>query len=427
MTLWMLVTGVGVLMLLRVPVAFAFLLPSLVYLIVTPGLSMGVAVQRVTEGINSFVLLAVPLFILAGSLMNFSGITDRIFHFVQTLLGHIRGGLGYVNIGASVVFSGMSGSGIADAAGLGMVEFNAMRKANYGERFSIGITAGSSIIGPIIPPSIPAVIYGAAASVSVGALFLAGVLPGLLMALTLAAMVFLWVRREDYSRSERASLMEMGKAFAKAFPALMTPVVILGGIISGFFTPTEAAAVTVIYAILISAVLYRSLTLRAFYRSLVSTAETTASILIIVGAASVFGWILARERAPQAVAEAFVGFTNNAVVFLLLVNVLLLLTGMVLEPTPAILILVPVLMPAVELFEINPVQFGAIMILNLMIGMLTPPVGNILYVLNTVTGVPFLRVVQGTVPFLIPLLVTLLLVTLVPSISLFVPRIFGLQ
>lgn len=426
MTLASLTAGLIVLMLCRVPVAIALLLPSLIYLVLSPGLTLSVALQRVTSGIDSFVLLAIPLFVLAGYMMNVSGITDRIFHFVQTVLGHVRGGLGYVNIGASILFSGMSGSAIVDAAGLGSVEINAMRKAGYDARFSVGITAGASLIGPIVPPSIPAVVYGVAAGVSIGGLFLAGVLPGLLMGLTLAAMVYFYSKRRDYPRMERASLREIGGATIKALPALMTPVIILGGIISGVFTPTEAAGVTVIYAAIISIGLYRSLGLKALYRVLVNTAETTSSILLIVGASALFGWVLAREQAPQALADLFLGLTENTTVFLMLVNILLLFVGMVLEPTAAMLIMVPVLIPTVELFGIDPIHFGIIVILNLMIGLLTPPVGLILYVLNSVTGVPFHQVVQGTVPFLVPLIVALLLVTYVPWISLFLPRLFGL-
>lgn len=425
MTLGLMVAGVVVCMLLRVPVAIALLLPSLIYLIISPGLTIDVALQQVTSGIDSFILLAVPLFVLAGNMMNVTGITDRIFHFAQTILGRVRGSLGYVNISASILFAGMSGSAIVDAAGLGGIEVNAMRKQGYDDKFSVGITAASSTIGPIIPPSIPAVIYGAAASVSIGGLFVAGILPGLLMALALAILVYIYSKRRDYPRAGRATLREIGRVTVAAFPALLTPAIILGGIISGFFTPTEAAGVTVIYAAVISMVLYRSLRPKGLYRALVSTAETTASILLIVGAASLFGYVLTREQAPQVLANAFLGITDNTIVFLLLINILLFLVGMVLEPVAALLIMIPVLLPIIQVFDIDPLHFGVIMILNLMIGLLTPPVGLVLYVLASVTGIPFHRVVQGTVPFLIPLIITLLLVTYIPSISLFLPRLLG--
>lgn len=417
---------VAVLMLCRVPVAITFLVPSLIYIGINPGLTIDIALQRVTSGMNLFVLLAIPLFILTGNVMNFSGITERIFESVQALLGHTRGGLGYVNIGASVVFSGMSGAAVADTAALGQIEYNAMRKAGYDERLSIGITGASSTIGPIFPPSNPAVIYGVAAGVSIGGLFLAGIVPAILIAIALGVMVYYYARKQDLPRTKRSSLAEIAKLTAKAFPALLTPVIILVGIVGGFFTPTEAAGVTVVYAVVISVVLYRSLTLRNLYKSLLSTAETTASIVLIIGTASLFGWILAREQAPQAVAQLLLGFTDSAVVFLLLVNILLLVLGMVLEPAPIILIMVPVLLPVVEAFEISPLHFGIVMILNLMIGLLTPPVGNVLYVLNSVTGVSFINVVRGVAPFLVPLLISLLLVTFVPSISLSLPRLFGL-
>lgn len=423
--LWLLALGVVACMLLRVPVAISLILPSLVYIWFAPGLTLEIALQQIVSGIDTFVLLAVPLFVLAGNIMNVSGITDRIFHFAQTILGRVKGALGYVNIAASILFSGMSGAAIVDAAGLGSVEVRAMRKQGYDDEFSVGITAGSSTIGPIIPPSIPAVIYGVAASVSIGGLFVAGILPGLVMAATLAVMVYVYARRRDYPRTGQASLREIGTATLVAFPALLTPVIILGGIISGVFTPTEAAGIAVVYAVLVSVGIYRSISLKGLYRVLVETAETSAAILLVVGGASLFGWVLAREQAPQALASAILGFTDNPIVFLLLVNVVLLLVGMMLEPTAALLIMVPVLLPIVRLFEIDPLHFGVIMILNLMIGLLTPPVGLVLYVLSSVTEVPFHQVVRGTAPFLLPLLIALLLITFIPSISLFLPRLFG--
>ncbi len=426
MTLALLVVGVLGCILLRVPVAIALIMPSLVYVVVAPGLSLDIALQQVTSGIDVFVLLAVPLFILAGNVMNEAGITDRLFQFTQVMLSRVRGALGYVNITASVIFSGMSGAAIADAAGLGSIEVRAMQNQGYDDKFSVGITAGSSAIGPIIPPSIVAVVYGVAAGVSVGALFVAGILPGLLMSLTLAVMVYVYAKKRNYPRADSTSLREVGLLGLKVFPALMTPAIILGGILSGIFTPTEAAGVAALYAIVISFFLYRSLTVETISRVLVGTAKTTASIMFIVGAAALFGWTLAREQAPQALANALLSFTDSTILFLLLVNIVLLLIGMVLEPTAALLIMVPVLLPVAQTFEVDPLHLGIVMILNLTIGLLTPPVGLVLYVLNSVTGVPFNRVVQGTVPFLIPLGVALLLITYVPSISLFLPRMLGL-
>lgn len=425
MTLGLLVAGVLTLMLCRVPVAIAFLLPSLIYLIVTPGLTIAVALQQITSGLDSFVLLAVPLFILAGNIMNVSGITDRIFDFVESIMGKTRGSLGYANVVGSVIFSGMSGSAVADAAGLGSVEIDAMRKRGYDARFSIGITAGSAVIGPIIPPSIPAVLYGVAASVSIGGLFVAGIIPGLVVSATLCIMVYFYAKRRNYPSGEQTSPRKIVQATLKAFPALMTPAIILGGILSGVFTPTEAAGVTVAYAAIISIGLYRALTLKSIYRLLVSTVETTATIMFIVGAAALFGWTLAREQAPQMVAESILSLTNNPVVFLLLVNLSLLLVGMLLDAVPTILILVPILAPLAEVFNINPLHFGIIVILNLMIGLVTPPLGTVLYVLSSVTKVPFSEVVLGTAPFLIPLFIALMLVTFIPSISLFLPQILG--
>lgn len=426
MTLALLVAGFVACLLIRVPVAIALLVPSLIYILILPNLSLGIAIQRVTSGIDVFVLLAVPLFILAGNVMNSAGITDRVFRFVEVLLGRVRGSLGYVNIGVSVLFSGMSGSATADSAALGTVEVSAMRKQGYDDHFSLGVTAASSTIGPIIPPSIPAVIYGVAAGVSVGGLFIAGVVPGLLMALTLSMLVYISAKRHNYPQSEQASLRDIIVATVKATPALLTPAIILGGIISGIFTPTEAAVAAAAYALFIGLLIYRSLTLKDTYKTLVSTAETTGAILLIIGSASLFAWILALEQAPQALASAILSVTESTWVFLFLVNVILLIVGAIMETSAAILILVPILLPSVEAFGIDPLHFGIIVLVNLMIGLLTPPMGLVLFVLSSATETPVTTVIRGVAPFLIPLLVALVLITYFPTISLFLPRLLGM-
>jgi tripartite ATP-independent transporter DctM subunit len=425
MILLLLVAAVIFLLLLRVPVAFALLLPSLLYIYFSDGITLGVAIQRMTAGLDSFPLLAVPLFIMTGYVANAAGIADRLFRFLMSLLGQVRGSLGYVNVSSSLIFSWMSGAAIADAAGLGSVLVPAMRKRGYDEGFALGLTGASSMIGPIMPPSIPAIIYAVVGGVSIGALFSASVIPAFILAAVLFVYVFLYARKGPDLREPAMSGPERLRATLSALPVLFTPVIILGGILGGVFTPTEAAAAAVLYVLFLS-LFYRSLTWKGLYSVFLRTAETTGSIMLIVASAGIFGWIIAREQGPQLVADALLAFTDNPLIFLLMVNICLLLTGMLLEPVSALLITVPILMPVALQFGIEPLHLGVIMILNLVIGLLTPPVGLVLYVLSSVTGAPFPTVVRGTLPFLVPLGITLLLITFIPAISLFLPRLLGL-
>ncbi len=424
MTLLLLTVSVALLLFIRIPVAFALLIPCLAYVASSEDISLGVALQRTVRGLDSFPLLAVPLFIMTGYLANAAGMSDRLFRFLLILLGRTRGSLGYVNVGSSVVFSWMSGAAIADAAGLGSVLVPAMRKRGYDERFSLGLTGASAMIGPIMPPSIPAIIYAVSAGVSIGALFFAGVLPALVLAAVLCLYVYLYARKSDPPQVAAQGNASIGLALVTALPILVTPVIILGGILGGVFTPTEAAAAAVAYLLLLS-LLYRSLTLEALYGVFLRSAATTGSILLIVSAASLFGWVIAREEGPRMAAEAMLTVTANPYVFLLLVNLTLLLIGMLLEPVAALLITVPVLLPIAVQFGVDPLHLGVVMILNLVIGLLTPPVGLVLYVLSSVTGASFSQVARGTAPFLIPLGAALLIVTFVPQVSLALPRWLG--
>jgi tripartite ATP-independent transporter DctM subunit len=375
------------------------------------------------NGVDSFPLLAIPFFILAGNLMNTAGITSRIFDFAKAAVGWMRGGLGHVNIGASVIFAGMSGAAVADAGGLGTIEIKAMRDAGYDLDFSVGVTAASSTIGPIIPPSLPMVIYGVVASASIGQLFAAGFIPGLLMALALMAMVAWYARRRNYPRDAAFSIAGLGAAFGRAFLSLMTPVIIIGGILTGAFTPTEAAIAAVAYAMILGLFVYRTLTWRRMLRVSMDTIETTAVILLIVAAASIFAWILTSNRVTEQFAAVVLGLTDSRVLILLMITVLLLIVGCFMETIAAITILVPVLLPVVTKIGIDPVHFGVIMVLNLMIGLLTPPVGMVLYVLARVARIPFERCVAATAPFLIPLVLVLLLVTFVPQVTMWLPTL----
>lgn len=409
---------------LRVPIAFAILGPCLVYMW-TNDQSVGFAMRTGTGGVNSWPLLAVPLFILVGFLATRAGIAERVFALVLAMFGKFRGALGYVNIGVSLGFSWMNGSALADAAGVGSIEIPHMVKKGYPQRFAVGLTAASSVIGPIMPPSIPAVVFASVALVSTSALFAASVVPALLICVTLAIYVFIWARRHDDIPNEPFAWAQVRRTALGGLGALIAPVIILGGILEGFFTPTEAAAVGAVYMLLLG-FLYRSLKLRDLPKVFADTATTTAAIMVILGASSLLGWILAREHVPQAIAETFLGFTDSKIVFLILVNILLLLLGAIIEPTSALVIGVPVLLPVATQLGVDPVHFGVIVVLNLMIGLMTPPIGGVLFVLSSVTKTPVAEVFRGVAPFLIPLLVTLLLITFIPQLALWLPELLDL-
>jgi len=424
MILVVLVVAMLVLLFLRVPVAISMLLPCLLYVLFSPDITLGVAIQQTVGSVDSFPLLAVPLFIMTGYLSNAGGLADRLFRLLLTLFKRIPGNMGYVNVFSSLMFSWMSGAAIADAAGLGSVLVPAMKKRGYDEKFALGLTGASSLIGPIMPPSIPAIVYAVSAGVSVGSLFFAGVVPAIVLTSILCIFVC-WNAYKNPAREEtNVPAIPVSKAITSALPVLLTPVIILGGILGGIFTPTEAAAAAVMWVLILS-IIYRSLSLQAFRGVLIKTATTTGSIMLIVSAAGLFGWVIAREQGPQAVTAAMLQFTDNPIVFLLLVNVVLLITGMLLEPVAGLLITVPVLLPAAVEFGIDPLHLGIVMILNLVLGLLTPPVGLVLYVLSSVTGSSVQTVTRGAVPFLIPLLITLLLITFIPAFSLWLPALLA--
>ena len=416
--------AIGVLLVLRVPIAFAILGPCLGYLWYTDQ-SSGLGLRLAVQGINSWPLLAVPLFIMVGVTANRAGIAERMYDLALAVLGRVRGSLGYVNIGVSFGFSWMSGSALADAAGTASLEVPAMRRHGYPERFAVGLTAASTLISPIMPPSIPAVIYASVAVVSTGAMFAASILPAVVLTLSLVLAVFIWARKRDDLRTARFSLVEVRASLTRASLPLLTPVIIIGGILGGLFTPTEAAAVGASYMLLLG-LCYRTVKLRDVAGILRDTAVITASITIILASSAVLGWILAREQVPQTIAEAMFEFTDSKIVFLLLVNLLVLVLGMVLEPTSALVISVPILLPVAVDFGVDPVHFGVLVVLNLMIGLLTPPVGGGLYVLSSVTGIPVTEVFRGVLPFMIPLVVVLMVVTFAPDLVLWLPGLLDL-
>ncbi|WP_336057692.1 TRAP transporter large permease [Nitratireductor sp. CH_MIT9313-5] len=408
---------------LGVPVGIALAASSAVFIFLDGRIPDVVVIHRMVNGVDSFPLLAVPFFILAGNLMNTAGITERIFDFAKALVGWMRGGLGHVNIGASVIFAGMSGAAVADAGGLGAIEIKAMRDAKYEPGFAVGITAASSTIGPIIPPSLPMVIYGVVAGASIGQLFAAGLVPGLLMAVALMVMVAWYARKRNYPRDQAFRISILYYTFKRAFLSLLTPIIIVGGILTGAFTPTEAAIAACAWAMFLGLFVYRSLPWKRFLRVSMDTIETTAVVLFIVAAASIFAWILTSNRVPEHFASLILTVSENPIIVLLLINLILLVVGCFMETVAAITILVPVLLPIAMQMGVDPVHFGVILVLNLMIGLLTPPVGMVLYVLSRVSKVPFERCMSATLPFLVPLFLVLLAVTFVPAVTMWLPTL----
>lgn len=454
-----------VLLILGLPVAMAMALSSLIFIVVDGSNPPFVMMHRMISGVDSFPLLAVPFFIYAGNLMNIAGVTSRIYTFALALVGWLPGGLGHVNVVGSVIFSGMSGSAIAEAAGLGSIQIQAMNERNYPIRFSVGVTAASATLGPIIPPSIPFVIYGMMANVSIGALFLGGVVPGMVMAALLMSTVgaFAWsngwgadaplrLRVVSEALFELALVALAGAAmfylqlwtqwpvlvaalavlgpltvldwrlkFSAVMP-LMTPMLLIGGMLTGLFTPTEAAVAACVWALFLGFVRYRSMTLKSLIKASFETIETTASVLFIVAAASIFAWLLTVTKVADALTIGMLTITTQKWVFLLLVNLLVLLVGSFMDALAAITILVPILQPLLLKFGVDPVHFGVILTLNLMIGLLHPPLGMVLYVLARIAKLSVEETTMAILPWLIPLLFALGLITFVPEITLWLPQ-----
>ena len=424
MTVVLLLLAILVLLLLRVPVAYAFLGPGAVYLVVT-GQSVGLAMRLIAEDTASFPLLAVPLFVLLGALATHAGIADRLFDFALALMGRVRGGLGYVSIGVSLGFAWMSGSAVADAAALSKVQIPAMVRNGYSMRFGLGAVGSSALIAPVMPPSIPAVIFAGLGAISTGALFAASVIPALLMAAGLAVVVFILVRRQpDIVRTD-FSWERVRTTGVRVIGPLGAPVIILGGILGGIFTPTEAAAVGALYMLVLGFV-YRELRLRDLPGIFAEAVMTTAAIMLIVASAALLGYVFARERIPQDLATLILDFTENGTVFLILVALLMLLLGTVVDAVAVLVLTVPMLMPIAIRLDVDPIVLGVLMIVSLMIGLLTPPVGTVLYVMSSTMRVPVGEVFRGCLPFIVPLLVVCVLVIAFPAVVTWLPSQLGL-
>ena len=387
------------------------------------GIDLIVLPQKFTKAADSFPLLAAPMYILMGSLMNSSGVTVRIFRFATVCVGWWKGGLCHANILGSVIFAGMSGSAVADAGGIGVIEIRAMRDAGYDGETAAAITAASATIGPIIPPSLPMIIYGVAAETSIGDLFLGGVVPGFLMAFALMIMVRALAIRKNLPSAPIPGAAEVWAAFAGAFPALMCPVVLFGGMMTGFFTPTEAAAVAALYALVVG-LFYRDIRIRDISRVVLETVETTGVLMALVMSAALLGYALSMSRLPQEFGAWLTGTLSSQIAYLLMVNVLLLVVGCFMEAISAMLILIPILVPPALALGIDPTQFGVVVVLNLMIGTITPPVGIVLFITARVADLPFDKVCKATLPFLWPLFGVLVAITLVPTLTTFLPMLF---
>jgi TRAP-type C4-dicarboxylate transport system permease large subunit len=450
-----------------IPVAIAMAGASLIYLFWQDTTPPFVVIHRMVSGIDSFPLLAVPFFILAGNLMNNAGITNRIYNYALALVGWLKGGLGHVNVLGSVIFAGMSGTAIADAAGLGTIEIKAMKDHGYDTEFAVGVTAASATLGPIIPPSLPFVIYGMMANVSVGALFLAGILPGLMMALLMMLTVAYFAHKNGWGSDIKFEWPRVIKALAETavvvgwplalwvlitklgFPPqvtvfaglivlfaadrffnfqavlpIMTPVLLIGGMTTGIFTPTEGAIAACVWAMVLGLGWYKTLSWTMFVKVCLDTVETTATVLFIVAAASIFGWMLTATGVTTAIASWVLAFTKEPWVFLLIANLLMLFVGCFLEPTAAITILVPILVPICQKLGIDLVHFGLVMVLNLMIGLLHPPMGMVLFVLARVAKLSVERTTMAILPWLVPLLGSLAIITYFPNVVLWLPRQF---
>jgi tripartite ATP-independent transporter DctM subunit len=413
-----------VLMAIGFPVALSLGGASMLFVFIDERIPLLAVVHRTAEGVNSFPLMCVPFFIMAGLLMNTSGITERIYSFAVALVGWMKGGLGQVNVVGSVIFAGMSGTAVADAAGLGTIEIKAMKDHGYDPEFAVGVTAASSILGPILPPSLPMVLYGLTANASIGQLFVAGIFPGLILAGMLMGMVAYFAHVRGYHRDAKFQLDVLLHQTKRAFLPLMTPVILIGGMRIGAFTPTEAAIVACAYALFLGFFVYRSLTFRAVAKVSIETVEITAVVLLIVAGSEIFGWLITTTKIADQIADLVLAITERPWLILLLLNLFLLFVGLAMEPVPCILILTPILLPLMERIGVDPIHFGVIMVLNLMIGLLTPPVGIIVFILGRIAGISFERATRAVLPFMVPLLITLALVTYWPEMVLYLPKLW---
>ena len=413
-----------VLMLSGMPIAYSLGIASAGYMLMS-GTSLAMMAQRMVNGANSFTMLAIPFFFMAGELMNISGVTDKIINMAKALVGHFKGGLAQVNIVASVFFAGVSGSATADTAALGSTLIPKMVEEGYDLDFSAAITVASSCVGPIIPPSITLVLYGILAGEDVGKLLIAGIVPGVIIALFQMVYTHFYAVKMDYPSYPKATPREMGKAVTSGFSALMMPIIIIGGTLSGVFTPTESAAVAVLYGIIIGFFIYRNLKIPQFYESLKRVGVQSMNNMFILAAAACFSWVLTITKAADVLVDLMLGISTNKYVVMLMILALLTFIGFFMQASQALVVLTPMLLPVVKAVGIDPIHFGIVMVVALTFGGCTPPVGSMLFVVNSITKMGFARLTKAMVPLYIPLLGALLVIAFVPQLSLFLPGLMG--
>ncbi len=415
------------LFLFKVPIYVSMALTGCALMIVNGGMKWSTLSQYLFSGTNSFTLLSVPLFLLAAKLMNTGSITKKLFALCMKVVGWLPGGLGHVNILCSVVFAGMSGTAVSDAGGLGSIEIAAMDDNGFDNDFSCCVTAASSTLGPIIPPSIPLVVYATVSGASVGALFMAGIFPGIVMALIMMGLVSIYAIRRHYPRTPFPTGGEFLHALKEGILPVLAPVILLVGIYGGVFTPTESAAIVVLYSLFLEVVVYRELTVKKFIYILKETVRDAVTIALIIAGATFFGYVATRAKIPQMILSAMTSIVTNKVMLLLILNVFLLIAGCFLETASAITIIVPLILPLLTAYGVNLTQFGIVMVLNLMIGLLTPPFGLVLFVISKIGNISVAKFSKALIPWLVALLIALLLVTFIPQLSLWFPTFLGMS
>jgi C4-dicarboxylate transporter DctM subunit len=412
-------------LLIGIPVAFVLGLTPFVAFFLEGEIPHMLAAQRIFTGMDNPVLMAVPFFILAGNIMSAGGMTQRLVAFCNVLVGSFRGGLAYINVVISMLFAGITGAAVADTSAVGSILIPAMKKEGYDVDFSTAVTATSSTIGPIVPPSIPFIIYGVLGEVSIASLFLAGFIPGALLGLSQMGVVAYYARKRNYPKGSLISAREALNATFDAALVLMMPLIILGGILTGIFTPTESACVAVFYALIISLFVYRDIRPIDLPKIIINTAVTSSLVMLVIGTASIFSWLLASEEIPQYITEAVINITHNRIAILLLVNIVLLLVGTFMETTASLIILTPVLLPLMNKIGVDPLHFGVIIVLNLVIGLTTPPVGVCLFIACAIGEIKLEQITKAILPFLLASIIVLLIVTYWESLIMFIPKLFG--
>ncbi|MDT8297518.1 MAG: TRAP transporter large permease [Spirochaetaceae bacterium] len=413
---------------LRLPIAPGMLMTSIFYLLAAPGAGADISMfaEKVLTNLEAkYIIIAVPLFVFMAQVMNSGKITDMIFRFANVLVGRRKGGLGHVNVVASIIFSGMTGSAVADASGLGLMEIKAIKEHGYEEDFSCAVTAASATIGPVFPPSIPMIFYAMLSGASIGNLFLGGMIPGLLIGAALMIYIAWVANKRNYPKGEKLILRDMIAVTIKAFPALFSVIVLLGGIYSGIVTPTEAGALASLYAIIVAAFIYRALGPKSLWRAVRDTVKTTGTLSLIVGCAFTFSFIVAREHIPQIAANFLLSVTSSRALLLLLINIVFLLLGMFIDTSTITVVFIPMVLPLVQGLGIDLIHFGVVVVLNMMIGLSTPPFGMLLFIVSGISGAPIRGIIKEIFPMLIAMLIVLVLVTFVPDIVLILPRLIG--